>query len=36
MAEEADAFAGRKRALAQFSETRCIDRTEALYRKALA
>jgi glycosyltransferase involved in cell wall biosynthesis len=33
---EALGAAGRKRALAEFSETRCIDRTEALYRKALA
>jgi glycosyltransferase involved in cell wall biosynthesis len=33
---EALGAAGRKRAVAEFSEARCIDRTEALYRKALA
>ena len=33
---EALGAAGRTRALAEFSEERCIDRTEALYRKVLA
>jgi len=33
---EALGAAGRRRALAEFSEERCIERTEALYRQALA